>query len=854
MKKLIVTCVGVFILVVFAVLPCRAESCFGDFNFDGDCDGRDLSAFIADFNPAELADFCAGFGRTDCPARKVDSAGGIFEFPNGVILEIPEGAVDEETVIEITDMSCDQVDGIVAARVYSSHRKRCLGGFSAEPDGLVFNIPVTATFPVQPLDAGEIPIQLEINPLDQSYSNPPTDLSYDGDQLRAEIRINKFCGKSAAAVKLNPGDRKDEEFWDWWWAQVGNEAGEKCNSCDSYVNNIDFCTDFNKPQAPCCYVPIAERQICAPDCDCCLERKAVVRTEGIDFSSGECTILGDKVTVTYPECTGSPTQPYSINEISDGCPEGLTYQIKIDHPAFTLPVCQEKTLKATIEGKNAGGDVVLEPAEVKPFWNSDRPQVADFTGPDGTIRALQESADPVLITASAGDNPNILPGTAELTAVCYVCDLSLSITQGQVAIGSFLPISVDAIDNDGAPFAVKQVTWESSDMMTAYVIPSEGALTFVVGNQPGSATITATYEDECDQKTASAAIVVPAPAPGDFIVQARIGDCGWNAPYCEFPSPKNTVPVTVRAGFASSGSIDWQPGHNVVIYGYVPGETIDLEVFPSSGVTDGNGEFIADVTPLATIPYIAAYAYVFEEGGPNYDDIDIRAISRDFCDGAINAHGTPYGSSKNIYADRGRFLFEMSPKRFHAVGSVTGYQYYDRSEHTEYVWIVSSHWDTLLIIPTDLSLLGREVDMMTVIFSGTGYGQGRYTGTRVNAYSMVVHSCGLNNENSSWPIASSYVSYASDIDGNPWPTNGVDIDTPVAVELNAASGYRIGQPWPINFFGKLEAGVGFSFYNLASGSAYAELSNSWKNINDIVLETGESIGPFICISCSGENY
>jgi hypothetical protein len=857
MNKIIATILGMIIFVIFTSIPCRAESCLGDLNFDGDCDGGDLSAFIADFNPGELADFASGFGRINCPARKVDSAGGIFEFPNGVILDIPEGAVDQETVIEITDISCEQVDELLSARVYASHKKRCLGGFLAEPDGLVFNIPITATLPVQPVDAGEIPIQLEINHSDQSYRNPPTDLIYDGDQLRAEIKINGFSDQVVTTIKLNPGDKEDREFWEKW-AEEGNLADERCRTCSAYLNNITFCTDFNKPQDPCCYIPRKLREACALQCNCCKEKKAIIRAEGIDFSSAsgelECSILGDKVMVNFPECDGAPTESYSINEISDDCPEGLTYQIKVDPPAFTLPVCQEKKLKATIEGKNAGGDIELEPTHIKPFWDSSQKQIANFKGPDGTIKAKQESTDPVLITASAGDNPNILPGTAELTTICHVCDLSLSVTEGLVTIGSFLPISVDAIDNDGTLYDVAEITWESSDMMTAYVIPLEGGLTFVVGNQPGSATITATYRDDCEEKTASAAIEVPVPDPGDFIVQARLGDCGWNAPYCEFPSPKSTVPVTVRAGFANGGSVDWQPGLNVVVYGYIPGETISLEVSPSSGVTDGSGEFIADVTPIEAIPYLAVYVYVFEEDGPHYDDIDVRAISREFCDGAVNAHGTPYGSSKNIYADRGRFIFEMSPKRFHAVASVTGYQYYNWSEYTEYIWIVSSYWDTLLIIPTDLSLLGREADKAIVNLSGTGYGQGSYMGTRVNADSLVVHYCGLNNDNLSWPIASSNTWYASDAYGNPSPTNGVDVDTPESIDLNAANGYLIGRPWPINFFGKLVAGVSFSYYNLASGSAFAELSNSWKNINDILLDTGESIGPFKCISCSGENY
>ena len=46
-------------------LPSRL--CRGDFNHDGDVDGADLAAYIA--NPGTLApaDFAAEFGRVDCP-------------------------------------------------------------------------------------------------------------------------------------------------------------------------------------------------------------------------------------------------------------------------------------------------------------------------------------------------------------------------------------------------------------------------------------------------------------------------------------------------------------------------------------------------------------------------------------------------------------------------------------------------------------------------------------------------------------------------------------------------------------------------------------------------------------------
>ena len=46
-------------------LPSRL--CRGDFNHDGDVDGADLAAYIA--NPGTLvpADFAAEFGRVGCP-------------------------------------------------------------------------------------------------------------------------------------------------------------------------------------------------------------------------------------------------------------------------------------------------------------------------------------------------------------------------------------------------------------------------------------------------------------------------------------------------------------------------------------------------------------------------------------------------------------------------------------------------------------------------------------------------------------------------------------------------------------------------------------------------------------------
>ena len=42
------------------------DICEGDFDPDGDVDGADLIAYIADQTTISLADFAGDFGRTDC--------------------------------------------------------------------------------------------------------------------------------------------------------------------------------------------------------------------------------------------------------------------------------------------------------------------------------------------------------------------------------------------------------------------------------------------------------------------------------------------------------------------------------------------------------------------------------------------------------------------------------------------------------------------------------------------------------------------------------------------------------------------------------------------------------------------
>jgi hypothetical protein len=131
--------------------------------------------------------------------RTVGPEGGTLQFDNGVILQVPAGAVTEVTAITVKDLPCSWVDPILNSNKNFFHPKRCLGGFSAEPIGLVFQVPVTATVPVLRLKPGEVPIQLTVDIASHTYNRGPTDLFYYGDQGVAEMKILHFSGQVVTA-------------------------------------------------------------------------------------------------------------------------------------------------------------------------------------------------------------------------------------------------------------------------------------------------------------------------------------------------------------------------------------------------------------------------------------------------------------------------------------------------------------------------------------------------------------------------------------------------------------------------------------------------------------------------------
>jgi len=335
------------ILILFSFLTLTAlqslASCDFDFDFDGDCDGTDLSTLMTDLSPGDLENFAVDFGRIDCPTRRVGPAGGIFKFHNGVILDIPAGAVDDTVEIEITDIALEQVDQILSERRHASHAKRCLGGFTATPHGLEFNTSITATIPVIPLQPGGLPVQAYVSFDENEYWLFSTDLLLMPEDGIAVMKLDHFS--TTVAIEL----------------AEGLEPGDPCRSKKIHV--ISSHNEF-----------------------------------GVVHGDLDCALIHADESITFLDCPDSPIETVIISEMTDGCPENMTVETRIDPPSPEVYLCDSTDLKAIITGKD--GDQELFSGEFLPDeWMSEDTDIAYFPDPQtGEVHA-KEIPGPVYIRA-----------------------------------------------------------------------------------------------------------------------------------------------------------------------------------------------------------------------------------------------------------------------------------------------------------------------------------------------------------------------------------------------------------------------------------------------------------------------
>ena len=195
-----------------------------------------------------------------------------------------------------------------------------------------------------------------------------------------------------------------------------------------------------------------------------------------------------------------------------------------------------------------------------------------------------------------------------------------------------------------------------------------------------------------------------------LFVKAKIGSCGWNALYCEFPAVLQPVPVTVMAGYRQSdGSIKYQNG----IY-------IDARSSGGGGVgtTDQSGTFqFSSRAYSKTTPSIRVWII---PNGNTDASIVVGAITRDFCSADSNriwdqSYATVCEGNAQCSES---FSFSYKGASGRASVSVL-------AQGRGWISKIGQWWDTLLVVPLDMSLLGQPFNMTVgVTTSGSGGASG----------------------------------------------------------------------------------------------------------------------------------
>jgi hypothetical protein len=215
----------------------------------------------------------------------VGPQGATLSFADGLVMVIPAGALKEYVAISKGPLHAAELQALFDSRAYRSHEKRVLGGFSAKPDGLKFNVPITIRMPI--LHATGIPVQAEMSSDLSRYWIAPTNLIYDARTNVVEFTIKHFSEHAVPEV-------------------------------------------------------LGEKVVLPPGCS---GGRIKVVAQGIDYSQGSgCQIMGDRVEVYFLDCgEPPPMQGVQITELTPDC-GNIKFTVSISPASTTVKACRSAHL------------------------------------------------------------------------------------------------------------------------------------------------------------------------------------------------------------------------------------------------------------------------------------------------------------------------------------------------------------------------------------------------------------------------------------------------------------------------------------------------------------------------------
>ncbi|MBN2520696.1 MAG: hypothetical protein JXB17_09345 [Bacteroidales bacterium] len=243
--------------------------------------------------------------------------GGEYIFKNGIKLNVPAGAVTEETEIEISivDSTNTQLQSIFINRGESM--SSLIACIEAKPDGLSFNAPVKLTIPVE-FEKGILPFVYDVDFENGTYTPVVATVVTNPEAGNIELSISHFCAKS---IQKTAEDKYGEEQC----------AKEPCKCMDGNTfeqEDRDVICDKEG-----CQAVQTKTKATYPGCDNLVEM--YIAYELSDKCVPQLILSADKTTISPEEsceitikvelaCDGLPTQDVTYSVSSLGILSSLT--------------------------------------------------------------------------------------------------------------------------------------------------------------------------------------------------------------------------------------------------------------------------------------------------------------------------------------------------------------------------------------------------------------------------------------------------------------------------------------------------------------------------------------------------
>ena len=295
-------------LLLFAVGPLNGGSALaagvynveGDFDGDGDIDADDLREMSdiwlmgEDSNEPNFSDVY------------LTPEGGLFELPGGLVIDVPAGAVDEDTSFQIRLLEAEEAEPYLTI---GQRKKDFMGGFEIDSDGIVFNVPIFIRFPIEPLH--------DPNSLPYIYSLNTEDGTLIPDLPRLEAEPVQASYSLMAMTPVENGyiyDQSDTEA-----VVLAETAAESGLMYDPRNAIAEFMISITPPERKTqmlteLYNVLGHSDCVANPCRCL--RQFVV-SQAADWAEAN---LCDKVTehgsVQFPDCEGQPVEAWDMEHES----------------------------------------------------------------------------------------------------------------------------------------------------------------------------------------------------------------------------------------------------------------------------------------------------------------------------------------------------------------------------------------------------------------------------------------------------------------------------------------------------------------------------------------------------------